>query len=140
MNEWKKSINCSHAIWKASAHITYILVSEVCHIYQCFFMFFSYKVIWFEHFLCSLFFFSIYLLLLTKPTSLIKWSGLGRTNSSVYPVQVMNFNIIAILVQHEHHGLNEWMNEIIYSYNVILCIKHNIEFVHIIVDKHINKK
>ena len=31
------------------------------------------------------------------------------------------------------------MNEIVYGHNVRLYIKHNIEMVHIIVDKHMNK-
>ena len=34
----------------------------------------------------------------------------------------------------------EWMNEIVYCYNVKSYIKQNIEMVHIIVDKHMNKQ
>ena len=36
-------------------------------------------------------------------------------------------------------AMNEWMNEIVYCYSVKLYIKHNIDMVHIIVDKHMNK-
>ena len=35
--------------------------------------------------------------------------------------------------------MNEWMNEIVYCYSVKLYIIHNIDMVHIIVDKHMNK-
>ena len=38
-----------------------------------------------------------------------------------------------------HEWMNEWMNEIVYCYNVKLYIKHNIDMVHIIVDKQMNK-